>query len=85
MDGFYVYAIVSSFSRRIYVGIARFPEKRLIDHNKGKTRSTRLYIPWRLFYTEYCGEATVAREREKYFKSAAGKRRLRAILSATKE
>ena len=82
MEGFYIYAIVSEADGRIYVGMARNPEQRLKEHNHGKTKSTKGFVPWRLFYTEFCGDAGIAREREKYFKSSAGKRRLRAILNS---
>ena len=84
MDGYYVYAIVSETDGRIYVGIAHNPEERLKEHNSGKTKSTKGFIPWSLFYTEYCGEAAQARVREKYFKTSVGKRRLRAILNSTR-
>ena len=82
MDDFYLYALVSLIDGRIYVGIAHDPEKRLIEHNSGKTKSTKGFVPWKLFYTEFCGIAAIARSREIYFKSSAGKRRLRAILNS---
>jgi putative endonuclease len=80
MQEFFVYAMISLVDGRIYVGISRDPINRLKEHNSEKTSSTKAYIPWNLFYREFCGNAKQAREREKYFKSAAGKRRLRAIL-----
>ena len=82
MDGFYVYAIVSEQDDVIYVGIANDCQKRLKEHNSGKSKYTSGHRPWRLFYTEYAGDAIAARDREKYFKTAAGKRRLKAILGA---
>ncbi len=82
MKGFYVYAIVSEKDGVIYVGIAENCKNRLSEHNTGKSRYTSGHIPWRLFYTEFVGNTTSAREREKYFKSAAGKRRLKAILKS---
>jgi putative endonuclease len=80
MKEFYVYAIVSEVDGRIYVGIATNPLHRLTEHNRGKTFSTRAYIPWKLFYIELCRNAEHAREREKYFKTSSGKRRFKAIL-----
>ncbi len=84
MDGFYVYAIVSEKDGVIYVGMATDFETRLKEHNSGKSKYTSGHIPWRLFYTEMAGDAQLAREREKYFKTAAGKRRLKAILKELK-
>jgi putative endonuclease len=82
MKGFFVYAIVSEKDGTIYVGIALSCEARLKDHNNGKSKYTSGHTPWRLFYTEYVGETMLARDREKYYKSASGKRKLRAILNA---
>ena len=84
MDGFYIYAIVSEMDGIIYVGMSRDCESRLKEHNSGKSSYTRGHIPWRLFYTEFVGDAISARSREKYFKTASGKRKLRAILKQNK-
>ena len=81
---FYVYAIVSEKDSVIYVGMATNCETRLKEHNSGKSKYTSGHIPWRLFYTELVGDVKLAREREKYFKTGAGKRRLRAILEKGK-
>ena len=82
MEGFYVYAIISEKDGVIYAGIAKDCEVRLKEHNRGKSKYTSGHIPWRLFYSEYVGDTELAREREKYFKTAAGKRRLKAILES---
>ena len=82
MEGFYVYAIISEKDGIIYVGIAKNCQERLNEHNRGKSKFTSGHIPWRLFYTEYVGDSVSARAREKYFKSSAGKRRLKAILKS---
>ncbi|MFN8240494.1 MAG: GIY-YIG nuclease family protein [Bacteroidales bacterium] len=84
MSEFYVYAIVSEKDGVIYVGIANDCEARLKEHNSGKSKYTSGHMPWWLFYSELVGDATSARLREKYFKSGAGKRRLRAILESGK-
>jgi putative endonuclease len=82
MNGFFVYAIVSEKDRVVYVGIALNCEARLKEHNSGKSKYTSGHIPWRLFHSEYVGDSKLAREREKYYKSGTGKRKLRAILNA---
>jgi predicted GIY-YIG superfamily endonuclease len=69
---------------RITVHIGQNTQLRLKEHNTGKSRYTRGHLPWRLFYSEYVGESVLAREKEKYFKSSAGKRKLRAILELEK-
>jgi putative endonuclease len=82
MEGFNIYALISEKDGNIYVGMAIDCESRLIEHNLGKSKYTKGHIPWRLFYTEFAGDSISARNREKYFKSSAGKRRLRAILKS---
>ena len=84
MNKFYVYAIVSEKDGVIYAGMASDCEKRLKEHNAGKSRYTSGHVPWRMFYREYIGESLEARKREKYFKTAAGKRKLKAILDKSK-
>ena len=80
MEGFFVYTIVSEKDSVIYVGMAKDCENRLQEHNSGKSRYTRGHIPWRMFYKEFVGDSESSRRREKYFKTSAGKKRLRAIL-----
>ena len=79
---FWVYAIVSETDKVIYVGMATDCDLRLEEHNHGKSKYTSGHLPWRIFYREYVGGSSKAREREKYFKSGAGKRKLRAILES---
>ena len=68
MDGFYVYAMVSQIDGRAYVGMATDPPKRLNEHNRGKTKSTKAHVPWKIFFTEFCGSSLDARKMEKYYK-----------------
>ena len=53
--------------------------KRLEEHNNGKSKFTKGHTPWKIIYHEVVGEAKDAREKEKYFKSKAGKNFLRKI------
>jgi putative endonuclease len=68
-----VYAIKSSLKERIYVGFTGNLENRLNEHNKGKTKSTKGYRPWKLIYQEIVETREEARRREKYLKSGCGK------------
>jgi len=47
-----VYAIISKKDGRLYVGFTKDIEQRLKWHNQGKTKSTKGYRPWKLYYTE---------------------------------
>ncbi|MDX1699120.1 MAG: GIY-YIG nuclease family protein [Melioribacteraceae bacterium] len=69
-----VYVIYSSNFERYYVGITEDIEVRLKQHNSGKTKSTKAYVPWEVVLTEDYETRLAARNREKYLKSAAGRR-----------
>ncbi|BDX37592.1 hypothetical protein CYCD_09470 [Tenuifilaceae bacterium CYCD] len=47
-----VYAIRSKIDGRIYVGFTQDVQRRLLEHNRGETKSTKGYRPWELIYTE---------------------------------
>ncbi|MDP1629489.1 MAG: GIY-YIG nuclease family protein, partial [bacterium] len=64
---------------RIYVGISDNPERRLRDHNKGSTRSTRYYRPWKPIYKKFVGSRVEARKEEKILKSGFGKEFLKSL------
>jgi len=81
MQVYYVYALVSKTDGRIYVGISENPEKRLIEHNLGKTKSTKGYIPWELFFIRAFKTRIEAREYEKYYKTGSGKEKLKSLLA----
>ncbi|PLW93547.1 MAG: excinuclease ABC subunit C, partial [Marinilabiliales bacterium] len=50
----------------------------LKEHNSGKTKSIRPFIPFKYVYYEEYTNREEAIEREKYFKTAAGRRFLKA-------
>ena len=48
-------------------------QRRFIEHNAGKTKSTKGFRPWILVFTEEFDSRELARNREKYLKSGIGK------------
>jgi len=50
------------------------PERRLREQNSGHTKSTKGRTPFRIIYQEQFEFREDAREREKFFKTAAGRR-----------
>jgi putative endonuclease len=75
---FFVYVIISEAKGlRFYVGFSQDIQKRLTEHNSGKTKSTKGYKPWKLFYTEQFNTRIEARKREKYWKSGTGKEKIK--------
>ena len=79
----WVYAISSVASNYIYVGMTSDLEERLKRHNKGWVRTTKLYAPFNLIYSEECKDRRIGRQREKYWKSGIGKEQLRKIRDST--
>ena len=75
----FVYLIYSEKHDRFYVGHTSNLNNRLELHNKGSVKSTKAFIPWKIVYTEEFNSALEARDREKYFKTGAGRRFLKDI------
>lgn len=77
---YYVYVIKSQLEGRLYKGMTNDVEKRLREHNAGKSFSTKPYIPWSLVYFKAYETRIEAREYEKFLKSGSGREFLRTIL-----
>ena len=78
---FFVYVIQSELDKRLYKGHTADVEKRLREHNAGRTRSTRPYRPWTLVYKEEVETKEKAVEREKFLKSGIGREFISKILA----
>ena len=74
---FYAYVIRSIDFKYFYKGHCENLQQRLKQHNAGMTESIRKYIPFEIAYFETFSTRTEAIKREKYFKSAAGRRFLK--------
>jgi len=69
----YIYALKSLKDGHLYIGISRNPEKRLLEHNSGMTKSTKSRKPFKIIYKEECQNRDNARKREKYLKTGCGR------------
>jgi len=74
---FYTYVLFSKSHNRFYKGHCKNLVLRLKEHNSGKTKSIKAFRPWKLVYHEEFETRGEAVEREKYFKTAAGRRFLK--------
>ena len=70
----YVYVLQSERDGKFYVGYTKNIQKRLEGHNKGNVKSTKNRLPMKLVYWEGYLNQTDATQREKYLKTAWGKR-----------
>ena len=76
----FVYVIYSSSRQRTYVGCSENWRIRLGTHNSGRVTATRSGIPWRLVHLEEVDSLLLARRRETYLKTSAGRRWLKTTL-----
>ena len=77
---FFVYIIKSIKHHGLYKGFTDNLSRRLNEHNSGKSKYTSRGIPWILVYFETHESLKAAIAREKYFKSAAGRRFLKKLV-----
>jgi len=70
---FFTYVLKSETTNSSYVGHTSNLEKRLAEHNHGKSLSTRSKRPWRLIYQEEYLTRSKAASSERYFKSVKGR------------
>ena len=54
---------------RFYIGNTADLDKRLKEHNAGRTKSTKAYVPWKVIYTENYETKSQAVRREFEIKS----------------
>lgn len=69
---YHVYILKSCKKDRYYIGCTSDIDKRFLQHNKGKTKSTRAYIPWKLIYKEAYSDKSMAYKREWHLKHPSG-------------
>ncbi|MEQ8472135.1 MAG: GIY-YIG nuclease family protein [Marinoscillum sp.] len=77
-----VYVLKSVGFGRHYTGMTDNLERRLEEHNNGKTKSTRAYKPWVIVYSEEYQTREEARIREKYLKSGSGREWLKKKMAS---
>ncbi len=76
----WLYALCNEMNEEIYIGITDNPDRRLVEHNKGKNRYTKAFIPWSPFYNERYYDYANARVAEKYYKRSNNKKKLKFFL-----
>lgn len=77
MNFYYIYILKSKKDGMLYTGYTNNLKRRLEEHNKGLVPSTKNRTPLNLIYFEGCLSQKDATKREKYLKSAWGKRYLK--------
>ena len=76
----YVYILKSLITPKTYVGMTDDLMRRLAEHNSFKHFYTKRHAPWQIVWREEYDTLKDARAREKYLKSAAGRRFLKDVV-----
>ena len=77
---YYTYILQSKKDKQFYTGYTNDLKTRLKLHNDGKVVSTKNRLPLELVYYEACLNQQDATHREKYLKTAWGKRYIKTRL-----
>ncbi len=80
MKFFYVYVLQNKEKNFLYIGYSENLKQRLIEHNSGKSKSTKHYVPLKLIFYEAYPTKSDAKRREKYLKTNRGKTTLITML-----
>ena len=78
---YYVYILKSKNYNKTYIGYTNNLERRIREHNSGKSIFTSKFIPWKLVYKEEFDNQIEARKKEKYYKSSAGRRKIKLLIN----
>ena len=78
---YYVYVLKSLSDGQFYTGYTKDLRQRIQQHEAGEVRSTAKRLPVELVYYEACRSQSDATRREKYLKSAWGKRYIKSRLA----
>jgi len=76
----YTAYVIEDNNGHYYKGVTNNLERRIKEHRRGKTRTTKKMRGIKVVHTEKFNSFEEARKRELYFKSAAGRRYLKKVL-----
>ncbi len=71
---YYTYVLLSHKDGNRYIGYTNNLQRRINEHNSGKSFSTASRRPFSLIYCEACLSEEDAKQREEYLKSTIGRR-----------
>ena len=77
---YYTYILISKSGKRTYTGSTSNLQRRIIEHNRGKVKSSKHFRPYDLLQVEEFNTQKEAKEKELFYKSTIGRRKLRQII-----
>ena len=78
---YYVYILRSKKNQSLYIGYTTDIERRVAEHNSGKSQSTKPFRPYELIFYEAFINIKDAKSREQYLKSGWGRRTINKLLN----
>lgn len=78
---YFVYVLKSAKDNGWYIGYTSNLDNRLLSHNKGRVKSTKSRRPFVVIYSEKFQSKTLVEKAEKYYKSGAGRKKMREMIS----
>ena len=81
---FFICKLRSCQDQSYYIGYTTDPDRRLIEHNEGKSRYTSRKIPWTLVYLVRFATKSEALKREKFLKAQRNSQFYETLIKAEK-
>lgn len=78
---FQTYILQNSITGKFYIGSTNCLQRRLEEHNRGQTKSTRRKGEWKVIYKEEFKTNIEAKRREKMIKSYKGGNAFKKLLA----
>lgn len=69
---YYIYLLKSSKDGKLYIGFTNDLKRRILEHNRGLSKSTNYRGPFKLVYYEAYASKKDAKQREKMLKKFSG-------------
>ncbi|OGN01908.1 MAG: hypothetical protein A3I26_02815 [Candidatus Yanofskybacteria bacterium RIFCSPLOWO2_02_FULL_43_10] len=80
MRFYYVYVLYNQSENFIYIGYSEDLKQRVTEHNKGRVKSTKSFLPLELIHYEAYKNKKDAKRRELYLKTNRGRTTLLTML-----
>lgn len=80
---YWTYILQSEINGSYYVGCTHNIEERLLQHNKGFSKYTSKYKPWKVVYTEAYSTLSAATKREYQIKSWKKREQIEKLVHGT--
>lgn len=75
----YLYILLNKAKTRTYTGVTDNVKRCLKDHNSGKVASSSPHGPYEVIHTESFATLSEAKQKEKFYKSTTGRRKLKEM------